>query len=50
MNLRELYFQSDYKDQKGMLFNMNCMDLMGLFNSERERERESKSNHYRYSL
>ena len=39
MNLRELYCQSDYKDQKGMLFNMNCMDLMGLFNSERERER-----------
>ena len=28
MNLKELYKEADYKDNKGMLFNMDCIELM----------------------
>ena len=35
MNLKELYTKADYKDKHGMLFNMDCMELMS---NMRERE------------
>lgn len=28
MNLKELYTKADYKDKHGMVFNMDCMELM----------------------
>ena len=28
MNLKELYTKADYKDKNGMLFNMDCIELM----------------------
>lgn len=37
MNLKELYTKADYKDKHGMVFNMDCMELMS---NMRERERE----------
>lgn len=42
MKLNELYDNADYKNEFGMLFNDNCMNLMikMLNSTERERERE----------
>lgn len=37
MNLKELYTKADYKDKNGMLFNMDCMELMS---NMREREHQ----------
>ena len=52
MNFNELYNEADYKNDMGMLFNCDCMNLMSALNNsnERERERESRFNTYRYSL
>ena len=52
MNLTELYAKADYQDEMGMLFHGDCMNLMNdlKFIEERERERESRFNYYRYSL
>ena len=52
MNLTELYAKADYQDEMGMLFHDDCMNIMNdlKFTAERERERESRLNYYRYSL
>lgn len=34
MNLRDLYKQADYKDKSGMLFNADCIDIMGKMEDE----------------
>lgn len=52
MNLTELYAKADYQDEMGMLFHDDCMNIMNdlKFTTQRERERESRFNYYRYSL
>lgn len=32
MKLNELYKQADYKDKAGMMFNADCLDIMGKMN------------------
>lgn len=34
MKLNELYKQADYKDKAGMMFNADCLDIMGKMNNE----------------
>ena len=39
--LKELYKKADFKNNHGMFFNMDCMELMKeMVDTERERERE----------
>lgn len=45
--LKELYKKADFKNNHGMFFNMDCMELMKeMVSSERERERERRNNSY----
>lgn len=51
--LKELYKKADFKNNHGMFFNMDCMELMKeMVSSERERERERRNNSHnnRYSI
>lgn len=34
MKLNELYKQADYKDKAGMMFNADCLDIMGKMDDE----------------
>ena len=49
--LKELYKKADFKNNHGMFFNMDCMELMKeMVDTDREREKRNRSYNNRYSV